>query len=323
MSKVSLAIIFLILVAGVTIFISRFGTLQRVNIPANIKESTMKSSIPLDEIYSGGPGKDGIPSIDNPRFETVAEANAWVDADGLGIAVMLDGVARFYPYQILVWHEIVNDVVAGKPIVVTFCPLCGSGLVFDRTIDGQVYEFGVSGKLYQSDLLMFDRKIDGKPGTESYWAQISGEAVVGPKTGTRLEQLPTVVADWSNWKGEHPDGEVLSRDTGHRRNYSVNPYGDYDESSSIYFPVNERDSRLNPKTRVIGVEVNGTFTAYKRDDVLERTMIEDTVTGKRIVLRSTDDGGVEVLIDGQQRPHVELFWFAWVAFHPDTLLFTL
>ena len=143
----------------------------------------VKHSVPFDEILGGGPPKDGIPSIDKPKFISIAEANKFLEDNEPGIALDIDGVQRFYAFQILVWHEIVNDTIGGKRILVTYCPLCLSGIVFDPVVGGERVEFGTSGKLWNSNLVMYDRK------TDSSWSQILGEAIVGNMTGTRLAVL--------------------------------------------------------------------------------------------------------------------------------------
>ncbi|MBI3115575.1 MAG: DUF3179 domain-containing protein, partial [Candidatus Kerfeldbacteria bacterium] len=209
-------------------------TQRNVSIHSNANTAAL---IPIEDIVDGGPGKDGIPSIDAPKFVAVAAADAAgiYDPEGLGISLTVGQTTRFYPFQILVWHEIVNDTVDGRPIAVTYCPLCGTGIVYDRTIDGQAVEFGVSGKLYQSDLLMYDRK------TESLWAQIEGRAVVGPLVGQRLTLIDAQNITWQEFKTKYPNGQVLSTDTGHARNYQSSPYGGYDTNEQIYFPINTRD----------------------------------------------------------------------------------
>ena len=173
------------------------------------------------KIRSGGPPPDGIPPIDNPIFETVDEADGWLGDDELVVALKRGESVRIYPLDILVWHEIVNDTVAGDPVLITYCPLCGSAIAFSREIDGQAVEFGTSGKLYNSNLIMYDRL------TETYWTQIGGKAVIGELTGKELEPVSINTVTWGVWKVLHPDAEVLSRDTGFSRRYGQDPYGNY------------------------------------------------------------------------------------------------
>ncbi len=276
----------------------------------------IKHSIPLDEIFDGGPGKDGIPSIDHPKFITTAQAKNDLQLDGSGLAVSINGDSRFYPYQILVWHEIANDTVGGTPVLVSYCPLCNTGIVFERKINGETVEFGVSGKLYNSDLLMYDRK------TESLWSQILGQAVVGLLTGTELKQLEADDISLQTFIQKYPQGKVLSKDTGFARDYDRNPYGNYSQTNDTLFPVKRQDSRLTPKAVIYGVEVNGTFKAYPKETLKIRGTVSDIVNGHKIEIRYNDGlisisditGGMNVLA----KPS---FWFAWFAFHPDTELY--
>lgn len=274
--------------------------------------------IPLDEIVEGGPGKDGIPSIDRPTFRSVPDTDrdGLLDPNGLGMSVSLGSTTRFYPFQILVWHEIVNDTIEGRPVLVTFCPLCGTGIAYERTIDGAAVTFGVSGKLYNSDLLMYDRK------TETLWSQLDGRAVVGPLTGKRLTLLDAPNLTWGEFRRLHPDGKVLSTETGYDRDYRRSPYGDYDTSPDVFFPVGHTDGRLPAKTRVIGVELDGRFKAYSVDLLQRQTSTQDTVGSTAITLEARN-GRIEVH-DGRGKSLIPVysFWFAWVAFHPETELYS-
>jgi len=166
------------------------------------KTNFKKHSVPLNEIISGGPPKDGIPAIDTPRFETVAEGDRWLKPREPVALFVQKGDARAYPLQILIWHEIVNDVVGGSPATVTFCPLCNTTITFDRRLKGRVLDFGTTGKLRLSDLVMYDRQ------TESWWQQATGEAIVGDLTGKRLTFLPSQVVSWETFKQAYPQGKV-------------------------------------------------------------------------------------------------------------------
>lgn len=181
----------------------------------------VKHSVPLNEIIGGGPAKDGIPPIDNPIFVGISDASSFLAATEPGIAFVHKGVARFYPFQILVWHEIVNDTVGGERVLVTYCPLCLTGIVFDPVVKGERVEFGTSGKLWNSNLVMYDRK------TDSLWSQVLGESIVGETTGTRLKILPSDIMRYGDFKKLYQDGEVLSRKTGATRPYGTDPYGNY------------------------------------------------------------------------------------------------
>ncbi|PIR69328.1 MAG: hypothetical protein COU47_03070 [Candidatus Niyogibacteria bacterium CG10_big_fil_rev_8_21_14_0_10_46_36] len=276
----------------------------------------VKHSIPLNEILSGGPGKDGIPSIDDPKFISVSEATFLNNSDpGLGLTV--GGESRFYPYSILVWHEIVNDTIAGEPVLVTYCPLCATGIVFERRVDGEVQEFGVSGRLWQSNLLMYNRA--GSEENESLWSQVLGEAVLGVHTGKKLPIVRSDVVRFGDWKEVHPNTKVLSQDTGAARNYGRDPYGDYYTSESVSFGATFSDTRLHPKALVHGIEIDGAFKAY-HDDALSGT-IADTFAGREIKVSKTDSGEITFTADGAPLASIPGFWFSWLAVHPETELY--
>lgn len=280
----------------------------------------VRHSVSLDSILGGGPPKDGIPSIDRPKFISVSEASKQLSDTEPGLALEIYGASRFYPFQILVWHEIVNDTVSGKRVLVTYCPLCLSGIVFDPLVDGERVEFGTSGKLWNSNLVMYDRK------TDSLWSQILGEAIVGEKTGTRLEVLPSDQIRFGDWRKLHPNGEVLSRDTGATRFYGQDPYGDYYTTSGTFFPVDKKDSRLGEKEFILGIVVNDKAKAYWPPAVKKVGKIEDAFQGKTIVAQYEKD--IDAVRLFEKKGDGELvrinpfgsFWFSWVAAHPDTEL---
>lgn len=235
--------------------------------------------VPLSEIISGGPPPDGIPPIDHPKFVDVEAADAWlVDREPV-IVVELNGIAKAYPLQILTWHEIVNDQLGDKPVTVTFCPLCNTALVFDREVNGTVYDFGTSGRLYNSALVMYDRQ------TGSWWSQVMGKAIVGALTGTQLEFLPAAIVSWGDFKASNPDGQVLSRDTGYSRPYGTNPYARYDAPGNRPFLFNgEIDPRLEAMQRVVGVKFNSEARAYPFSVLAEKRVVADTVGSQDIVV---------------------------------------
>ena len=210
------------------------------------------SLVDYGEILSGGVPRDGIPPIRNPRFISIAEADAvYVDHSPV-MQVSLNGDARAYPLGILIWHEIVADVVGGVPVAVTFCPLCNTAITFDRTIAGTVYDFGVSGLLRNSDLIMYDRQ------TESLWQQIGGVAIVGDMVGARLTVLPSTIVAWGDFKAQYPEGIVLSRETGYVRRYGANPYAGYDRIGNTPFLFRgEIDERLGAMERVVTLDLPG------------------------------------------------------------------
>jgi hypothetical protein len=277
----------------------------------------VKYIVDPEKIVGGGPPKDGIPSIDNPKYVSTEEADRWIEDNELVLSILYKGVKRVYPLQIMVWHEIVNDNIAEDPILITYCPLCGSGIAFERTINGEEVEFGTSGKLYNSNLVMYDRK------TNTYWTQIGGRAIVGELTGMKLRPVSIETVVWRDWKEAHPDSEVLSQNTGYIRAYGRDPYGSYYEDSFVFFPVESRDDRVHPKTVIFGVEVEGVFKAYREDDLKEQNVIVDTVNNITIKVERDDVGIVTVTNQdtGAEIVKERDFWFAWYAFHPDTELY--
>lgn len=271
----------------------------------------------LATLSQGCPFKDCIPSIDDPVFESVTDADTWLEGDDVVFALDFKGEARAYPQRILNWHEIVNDEVAGDPLLITFCPLCGSALSFDSRVDGQALEFGVSGKLLNDNLVMYDRN------TESLWQQITAEAIVGEHFGKKLKQIPTSGMRWAQFKDEFPQGEVLSRDTGYSRNYDRSPYGSYEQDSSPLFPVEGGvDDTIHPKTVVYGVEIDKSYKAYPEEKIETEKKIEDSVGGVKISVLY-NNGNVNVIREDTQEevPATRLFWFAWKAFRPETELY--
>lgn len=288
---------------------------------------SVKHSVPLDEIIGGGPPKDGIPSIDNPKFISIAEASSFLSDNEPGLALDFNKVQRFYPFQILVWHEIVNDTINGQRVLVTYCPLCLSGIVFDPVVKVERVEFGTSGKLWNSNLVMYDRK------TDSLWSQVLGEAIVGEMTGTKLKVLPSDMIRFGDFKKVYPLGEVLSRDTGAVRFYGQDPYGDYYTTPGIYFPVGKKDDRLNEKDFVLGIIVNDKAKAYWPEAIKKAGEITDQFEGKTIIARYEKDIDAVRLFEKKTDPsnpsgQVALerinpfgaFWFSWAAAHPDTEL---
>ncbi|MGF1670569.1 MAG: DUF3179 domain-containing protein [Balneolaceae bacterium] len=251
--------------------------------------NTNKKNIDLNELMRGGPPKDGIPSIDNPKFITSGEASSWLRDKEPVVLVEIDGEARAYPIQILMWHEMVNDWFGDKPVLVTFCPLCYSAITFDRRHRGDVLEFGVSGFLRHSDMIMYDRQ------TESLWQQFSGEAHVGDYTGDQLKIIPSQLISFEQFREIHPNGKVLSRDTGHRRDYGKNPYVGYDDINSNPWALRDQPSdRMKPMEKVIGVRIDDEVITYPYSITQERKVINDQVGGKNIVVFHTE-GAVSAL----------------------------
>lgn len=207
-----------------------------------------KHLVPLSQFVDGGPPRDGIPPIDHPRPVSLHSGDRFLLPREPVIAVVVNGQARAYPEQILVWHEIVNDRLGGRPVAVTYCPLCNSAIAFDRRVGGRVLTFGTTGKVRNSDLVMWDRQ------TQSWWQQFSGLALVGRFTGTRLAPIDAQVMSWSDFEITYPHGSVLSRHTGFDRPYGSNPYIGYDEPKSQPFLYQGKlDPRLPPKERVVAI----------------------------------------------------------------------
>lgn len=269
------------------------------------------SAVPADEIRPGGPPRDGIPALSDPAVVPARDA-PWQD-DDLVLALEQGGEARAYPIAILDWHELVNDTLGGAPILVTYCPLCGTGLVFDRRVEGKKRSFGVSGLLYQSDVLFYDRE------TDSLWSQIHSRAVTGPALGTRLRMLRSEMALWGEWKRAHPDTTVLSRETGHRRDYNRSPYAGYATSDRLLFPA-KFDSRYSPKMPTIGLRlVGGPARAYPAVEVARAGgTVEESFEGRPVRVSYDADAQIFEVEAPQEVEVIEGYWFAWSAFHPDT-----
>lgn len=277
-------------------------------------------SIPIDEIHHGGPPKDGIPAISEPDIVSGSEAD-FLNSDDKVIGVVINGQARAYPIRLLNYHECVNDSIGGKDFAVTYCPLCDSSAVFDRTIDGRTVEFGISGWLYNSNVLLYDRSKQ-----ESLWSQVKMEAVTGPRTGTRLRTIPHTVTAWSDWLERHPDTEVVSFQSGYSRNYGRSPYDTYMSSDRLMFPVTPMNEAFPLKELVIGVRVEKHYRAYPFSELAK--------AGGRV--REEFEGAVFQIDYDKERKTASIrvisgkkmdvdtlytFWFAWFAMHPYTEIY--
>ena len=281
------------------------------------------ASVDLAEILSGGPPKDGIPAIDDPVFLPVSEVDDLPGVEPV-IAVEVDGEARAYPLRILMWHEIVNDTVNGRPLAITFCPLCNTAIAFDRVIDGAVHDFGTTGKLRNSDLVMYDRQ------TESWWQQFTGEAIVGAMNGTRLVPWPSRLESFARFRERRSDGEVLIPNDARARDYGANPYVGYDSRAAPYpFFTGELPEAAPPLARVVRVgekawslallrregriEEDGLVLAWEPGQASaldEREIASGADVGNVTVRRMTDDGPADVV-------YTVDFAFAFRAFYPD------
>ncbi len=235
-----------------------------------------------EQVRSGGVPPDGIPPIDVPRFVPAAGVD-WLTPDEPVLAPAIGTPARAYPVRILIWHEIVNDTIDGRPVVVSYCPLCNSALAFDRRLGDRVLTFGTSGMLYHSDLVMYDRQ------TESLWSQIEGRAIAGVLAGTELDRIPVQTVTWAQWQAANPDGWVLSRDTGANRDYGANPYVGYDNPESYPFLFQgEPDPRLPPMERIAGLGGDQDPVAVPLSDLVGTGVAEVAVGGRPVVLWATE-----------------------------------
>ncbi len=246
-----------------------------------------RHTIDYNSILSGGPPRDGIPSVDEPKFITPDEAGEWLVDNEPVVVIELEGIARAYPIQILTWHEIVNDQIGTTPLIVTFCPLCNSALAFDRRVDDRVFEFGTSGLLRNSDLIMYDRT------TESLWQQFTGEGIVGELAGRQLTFIPSAMVSFADFRAAHPEGEVLSRDTGfgdtYANRYGFNPYGGYDTIGRTPFLFDgEIDGRLQAVERVVTISFEDIDIAYPLITLSEIGAINDSPNGHDIVVFHKD-----------------------------------
>lgn len=275
--------------------------------------------IPKEEIHHGGPPRDGIPSIDSPVFIAANEAGFLADDDRvLGIA--RGDIAKAYPIKILDWHEIVNDEFNGEPVVISYCPLCGTGMAFDANVGGAARSFGVSGLLYNSDVLLYDRE------SESLWSQIIRKSISGPLKGQVLEQIPMLHTTWHDWREQNPGTVVLTNQTGHSRDYSRSPYSGYEVSNRIWFPVKNQSQRYHPKELVIGLNLGDKTKAYPFAELSKSTStINDKLgdTDLRVEFDAANRSGRIFDKDGNEIPTIIAFWFAWYAFFPDTEVYVL
>ncbi len=277
-----------------------------------------RHAVPLAEIVSGGPPRDGIPSIDRPQFTAVGDATD-LDAREAVLGLSIDGDARAYPIRIMMWHEIVNDTVGGIPIAVTYCPLCNSGVVFDRRVGGRLLEFGTSGMLRHSDMVMYDRQ------TDSLWQQFLGEAVVGELTGTALERLPVRLEAFGHFAERHPDGRVLVPDDPSLRDYGRNPYVGYDGGDWPFLYRGDYDDPVPPMARVVAVgnqawslellraqgriEADGLVLTWQPGQA-SALDTADIAAGADVGTAVVQRDGVDVVFDIP-------FAFAFKAFHPE------
>ncbi len=277
------------------------------------------ATIPKTEILHGGPPKDGIPAISNPKLISANQADYIGDKDRI-VGISINGIAKAYPIAILNWHEIVNDRINDKHFAITYCPLCGTAVAFDANVKGDVTEFGVSGLLYNSDVLLYDRN------TQSLWSQITSSAVAGALVGEKLKRLPISHTSWQDWRQKHPDTLVLSDDTGYSRDYARNPYAGYEQSRNLFFAVNNRaPDTYHPKELVVGLEFDGVFKAYPFVELEKhgKASFSDSINGNQVTVHWDRENRAVRIVDssGKEIAGIQGFWFAWFAFHPDTEIF--
>ena len=275
------------------------------NFSGQLRTDFSISSIDTGLIRNGGPGKDGIPALNNPSFVSPSESVLTDNSEG--ILLEIGGIRRFYPYGILVWHELVNDSIGGHHFVVTFCPLCGTGMVFNRNINGQIVRFGVSGLLFESNLLMYDNI------TESLWSQSRFEAVVGRMTGKRLQLLPMQVVTLGNVRQIYPDTQVLNTNTGFRRRYGQTPYGGYGSSTRLVFPVTRSDSTFHPKAMMCVLDLGDLSIAVPNESIRAGTS-ETVINGRKIGLQRMGEE-IAFMLNGKPRPFYYEMWFSWYTQH--------
>ncbi len=281
-----------------------------------------RTSVDFGQIFSGGPPKDGIPAITGPQMLRVAD-EATLSAVEPVVVVELQGeTPRAYPIRYLTWHEIVNDRIGDVPVAVTFCPLCNSAITFDTRVAGRELEFGVSGKLRFSDMVMYDRN------TESWWQQFLGEAIVGELLGTKLTVLPSWMENWESYATRHPDGLVMAQPAGHRRDYGRNPYTNYDRSKTPFLYRGDPPPHgLRSLSRVVAID-DRAWPLQRLADAGE--IVEDGVRltwragqasalGAAEIAKGRDVGNVRTFdaATGEAIAHDVAFAFAFHAFHPD------
>lgn len=274
--------------------------------------------IPSEEILGGGPAKDGIPSLTNPEVVPLDQVDFLHPEDRVAV-VTVEDQARAYPLRLLSWHEAVNDSLGGTEFAVIYCPLCDSVSVVDRRIrEGKVLEFGISGLLHNSNVLLYDRT------DQALWSQVGLKAVSGPHAGQSLEHLPWQITTFEQFRREYPRGTVASFETGHDRDYRGNPYEQYLQTEGLMFPVVREDDRLPAKTAVVGLKVGDTTRAYPVERIAAAPdgRVEESIGGGQVILEAeAQTGTVEVIQVPADAQVVHTFWFTWAAFHPKTTIF--
>jgi hypothetical protein len=274
-------------------------------------------SVDPKKILSGGPPKDGIPALTNPQMVYAGETEYLRPSDRV-VGIFINNEARAYPLRILQWHEVINDEAGNISFAVVYCPLCDSTTVFDRKVDDEILEFGVSGMLYQSNVLIYDRQSDAED--ESLWSQLKGEAISGKRMGKQLTHLPHQLITWAEWTKGHPDTLVLSDITGYDRKYKDNIYQEYFDNENLMFPVDVSSDKLPFKMPVIGFRGNGESKAFPLALLQNGRPVHDAIGGIPIVIKKIDERQAWVEA-GEGVDVIHSFWFSWYAFNPDAVLY--
>lgn len=283
-----------------------------------------KHSVAFEDILSGGPPKDGIPSIDNPKFVPVSEETELTDTDPV-IGLIVNSVAKAYRLRVLIWHEIVNDTIGDVPVTVTFCPLCNTAVVYDRRLDGKVLDFGTTGKLRNSDLVMYDRQ------TESWWQQFLGQGIIGEMTGKTLKAMPARLESWAKFKARAPQGQVLVPGASGMRNYGANPYSGYDSLPQPFLYSGELPKNVPPLSRVVSTLDRSQAWSLgllqkKKEIRLDGGLVlrweagQNSALDTTLIAKGADVGNVTVQRDGSDIPYFVDFAFAFHAFFPKATI---
>jgi Protein of unknown function (DUF3179) len=273
--------------------------------------------VPPAEIRDGGPAKDAIPAVLEPQF-VKAEHATFLESNDKVIGVVVQGRARAYPIKILNWHEVVDDSIAGTPLAVTFCPLVQGAAVYNRDAGGKTLTFAVSGKLYQSNLVLYDE------GTQSLWSQLEGQALAGPMAGQKLAAIPSTIVTWEAWQKKYPSTDVLSINTGYTRDYGVDPYWGYEHGDQVVSPVAHLDERLSAHELVLGLSAGGQDEAFPLSKLSKAAMpLRVQLGGADLTINyDPDSGAATASVSGERVPVYNGYWFAWAAFHPKTAIWS-
>ena len=321
--SISIIVILSTIAALVVTFVKPSDLISETEKPSEVIQDVKlqlnsdSSLIPLEKLENGCEEKDCIKSIDQPQFESIDEASSWLNDNERVFVLSQNGESKIYPKKIISWHEVVNDEIASEPVAVTFSPLSGTAIAFKRKVNEITTTFGVSGKLFNSNLILYDR-FEG-----DLWQQFTGQAISGPaaERGETLNQQKLIALSWMKAREIFADSKILSRNTGFEIDYKKLPYNSYEDSADPYFKVTPLDNRLHPKAWVYGIVVNSISKAYPEQDLMSVNKKNDVIGDKEIEV--INENGVltfRVTESGEEIPSLKSFWFAWAAFHPDTLL---